>query len=314
MDSPAIQDTRLGESPAASAALAILLRPQALFFTLAAALFGGLMAWRVHFFDLSLWLWTATGLLLAHAAANLLQPLLAGAGARAVPPLTPGPLEQGRISRLWVWCFAAVLGTAALGCGAWLVALRGGATLELFAAGLFLALFYRWPLRGLGLGEPAVFLVWGPLMLHGTFYVTTGGWSPEVALLAILYGLGPTVIVIAAHLETRAQDAARGLWTMPVWLGEARARVLARLLIALQYALLCTLFYRETFGWPVLPVLLCATTVPPLWATLSDSEQDASQGEVESAAARTAAHARLFSAALLVAVLVDVLLAHLLPG
>ena len=37
----------------------------------------------------------------------------------------------------------------------------------LLAAGAFFVLFYTWPLKGLGLGEVAVLVVWGPLMIGG---------------------------------------------------------------------------------------------------------------------------------------------------
>ena len=43
--------------------------------------------------------------------------------------------------------------------------------------GLFISVFYVAPpirLKHLGLGEPGVFLVWGPLMVVGTFFVATG--------------------------------------------------------------------------------------------------------------------------------------------
>ena len=44
-------------------------------------------------------------------------------------------------------------------------------------AGLFISVFYVAPpirLKHIGLGEPGVFIVWGPLMIVGTFFVATG--------------------------------------------------------------------------------------------------------------------------------------------
>ena len=44
-------------------------------------------------------------------------------------------------------------------------------------AGLFISVFYVAPplkLKHHGLGEPGVFVVWGPLMIGGTYYVTAG--------------------------------------------------------------------------------------------------------------------------------------------
>jgi 1,4-dihydroxy-2-naphthoate octaprenyltransferase len=43
----------------------------------------------------------------------------------------------------------------------------------------FFVLFYTWPLKYIGLGEIAVLIVWGPLMIGGGYFV----WS------AVLTGL-----------------------------------------------------------------------------------------------------------------------------
>ncbi len=59
-------------------------------------------------------------------------------------------------------------------------------------AGVVFVLFYTWPLKHIGLGEPTVLLVWGPLMVGGTYLCTAGQWSWDAALIGTAYAPGPT--------------------------------------------------------------------------------------------------------------------------
>lgn len=297
----------------------VLTRAPVLFMTFAAAALAGLMAWRVYFFDATLWVVTTLGLLFAHATNNLLNDwtdVRRGIDSENYFRSQYGmhALQQGLVTTQQFRRYVIFTGGVALLLGAWLVSVRSGATFDLMVAGALFVLFYTWPLKYYGLGEPAVLLVWGPLMVGGTFYVVTGGWSTEVVIVSLLYALGPTTVLFGKHTDKLEQDAALGVNTLPVLLGEARARVCIKLMIALQYALVCTLFYNSTFGWPLLPVLLCLLAVPRCWRVL-DKPRPTERPENYPRpiwplwfAAYTFAHMRLFSSALLVALLVDTLL------
>ncbi|HAN69612.1 MAG TPA: prenyltransferase, partial [Halieaceae bacterium] len=78
--------------------------------------------------------------------------------------------------------------------------------LALFLAGAFFVLFYTWPLKYIGLGEPAVLLVWGPLMVGGTYYIVAGAWSNEVAWLSLVFALGPTTVLFGKHIDKLDAD------------------------------------------------------------------------------------------------------------
>ena len=59
----------------------------------------------------------------------------------------------------------------------YLASVRGPLIIAFALAGLFVSVFYVAPpirLKHHGLGEPGVFLVWGPLMVGGTFLAATG--------------------------------------------------------------------------------------------------------------------------------------------
>lgn len=294
----------------------VVTRAAVLFMTFAAAALGGVMAWRVDFFDLTLWLATTLGLLFAHATNNLLNDYVdsrRGIDSQNYYRNQYGvhALEQGLLTPAQFRRYVVFTGGIALLLGGWLVAARSGATFDLMLAGAFFVVFYTWPLKYYGLGEPAVLLVWGPLMVGGTFYVITGGWSTEVVVVSVLFALGPTTVLFGKHTDKLEQDSALGVNTLPVILGEQRSRVCIKLMIALQYAMVCTLFYNETFGWPLLFVLPCLLAVPRAWQVL-DEPKPAARPETYPASlwplwfsAHTFAHMRLFTSVFLIAVIVD---------
>src|SRR4030095_6299212 len=92
-------------------------------------------------------------------------------------------------------------------------------------AGLFISVFSSAPplkLKHPGLGEPGVFVVWGPLMIGGTYFVTTGALPAWVWVASIPYALVVTTVLIGKHVDKYEQDSARGIHTLPLLLGRER--------------------------------------------------------------------------------------------
>lgn len=88
--------------------------------------------------------------------------------------------------------------------------------------GLTISVFYVAPpirLKYHRLGELGVFVVWGPLMIGGTYYVATGTIPPWVFLASIPYGLLVTTVLIGKHLDKYEQDKVKGVKTLPVAIG-----------------------------------------------------------------------------------------------
>ena len=143
----------------------IACRAAVLFMTFTAAALGGLMAWRAGAFDLQLWLITTFGLMFAHATNNLLNDLTDSR--RGIDrdnyyrnQYGVHVLEDGLMNMRQFWRYLGVTAAVALALGGWLIAQRSGLTLNLMLAGAFFVLFYTFPLKYIGLGEPAVLLVW----------------------------------------------------------------------------------------------------------------------------------------------------------
>ena len=90
-------------------------------------------------------------------------------------------------------------------------------------------------LKELGLGEVAAFVVWGPLMIGGGYYVITGRLSGGAFLASVPYGLGVASILVGKHIDQRAFDTSQDQRTLPVLLGERGARRLNQIAVAAMY-------------------------------------------------------------------------------
>ena len=135
-------------------------------------------------------------------------------------------------------------------------------------AGLFVSVFYVAPpirLKWHGLGEPGVFLVWGPLMIGGTYLATTGTIPPWVLVFSVPYALLVTSVLFGKHIDKILPDAALGIRTLPVILGEARARVVGQWLMILFYPLVVLAVLG---GWVGPWILLVVLAIPRLVGVL----------------------------------------------
>lgn len=240
----------------------IATRSAVLIITFISAAIAGILAIREGKFDFWLWLIMTFGLLMAHATNNLVNDVTdswkgVDSGDDAFrSQYGPQPIEHGLMTVRQVLTYAAITGLIAMACGIYLVIYRGGLTALLLGLGVFFVLFYTWPLKHIGLGELAVIIVWGPLMIGGGYYVITGEWRWEVVLAGLPYALGATTVIFGKHIDKIKGDEARGIHTLPVILGEKYARYTAIAFMILQYALVILLVISRFYTLAMLIVLL----------------------------------------------------------
>lgn len=227
--------------------------------TITSAVLGGLLAvagptpvaahWG--FFALAL-----LGLVLAHAANNMINDwfdLSGGVDSESYVrgQYAPHPILSGLISKGGLVAAIAVTNLLDLAILAYLYTQRGWPVVAFALAGLFISVFYVAPplkLKHRGLGEPGVFLVWGPLMIGGTYFVTTGQAPAWVIAASLPYALLVTVVLFGKHIDKLEADAAKGIRTLPVILGEGPARVVAQALIFSYFAVVGLLVLTGTLG------------------------------------------------------------------
>jgi 1,4-dihydroxy-2-naphthoate octaprenyltransferase len=145
-------------------------------------------------------------------------------------------------------------------------------------AGLFVSVFYVAPpirLKHHGLGEPGVFIVWGPLMIGGTFLAATGTIAPWVLLVSVPYALLVTSVLFGKHIDKIEADTKLGVRTLPVILGEARARAVGQWLMILFYPLTLLAAVAGLIGpW----VLIVGLAIPRLLGVLNVFRQPKPSG------------------------------------
>lgn len=232
--------------------------------TLLSALIGGLLAMADGHWRPGLLALTALGLVLAHAANNMVNDLFdvqGGVDTRDYPRANyaPHPLLDNLVSRPGLIAAILVCNLIAFAIAVYLTMQSGWAVLAFAGAGLFASVFYVAPplkLKHRGLGEPAIFLIWGPLMIGGTYYVVAGGLTWGAVLASIPYGLGVTAVLMGKHLDKEDKDREKGVRTLPVILGHARAKMVTGLMVWSFYLVITALVASGVLAWPALLALL----------------------------------------------------------
>ena len=136
---------------------------------------------------------------------------------------------------LWI---GLILFALSLVIGIYLTFTKGITVFVIGLLGFLVGFFYTAnpiSFKYIALGEPAVFLMWGPLMFSGAFYVQTGVVSPEALLLSIPFGILVALVLLANNIRDIQYDSRVGIRTLATYLGERRAIRLYGLLAALVY-------------------------------------------------------------------------------
>lgn len=248
-------------------------RAAVLIMTFISATIAGILAIAAGQFNLLHYILLVIGLVFAHATNNLLNDMTDYA--RGVDrdnyfrtQYGPQALQQGLMSRREMLAYAGVTGLIALAAGAYLVAANGLLALGLLVAGAVFVLFYTWPLKYIGLGEIAVIIVWGPLMIGGGYFVITGQWDWNAALVGLPYALGPTTVIFGKHIDKLKEDKAKKIHTLPVIIGETAGRYAMMGMVALMYLLVILLVVTGYLTPVMLIVLLNLRHVPKLFKML----------------------------------------------
>jgi 1,4-dihydroxy-2-naphthoate octaprenyltransferase len=154
-----------------------------------------------------------------------------------------------------------------------LVWARGPLVAAFAFAGLFISVFYVAPpisLKKRGLGEPGVFITWGPLMIGGTYFVATGTIPGWVWVASLPYAILVTTVLFGKHIDKIVPDAERGIRTLPVLLGERRARLVASALMIAFYPIVIG---SALVGWIGPWVALVILAIPRLIEVLRQFSQ-----------------------------------------
>jgi 1,4-dihydroxy-2-naphthoate polyprenyltransferase len=244
-------------------------RASVLIMTAFSAIIAGILAYLFASFNVLNFTVAFVGLIFAHASNNLINDLIdykKGVDKDNYFRSLYGVqlLEHNYTSSKTFYKYVAFSLLIASLSGLFLILRTDFITTAFFVSGFVFLLFYTWPFKYIGLGEIVVLLVWGPLMIGGTYYVTTGGsWNWDVVYIALLYAIGPTTVLLGKHTDKLKEDLKKKVYTLPVILKQRNSRYFTMLLWIAQYALI-GYYVFENKAWPLLITVLA---FPKLFST-----------------------------------------------
>jgi 1,4-dihydroxy-2-naphthoate octaprenyltransferase len=217
-------------------------------------------------------------LILAHAASNMINDYLdveTGIDPEEYRRVqyAPHPILSGLISKMGLILAIALVDLLVLGMILYLTEIQGWPVAAFALLGLSIGVGYGAPpiqLKNRGLGEPAAALLWGPLMVGGTYFATTGSLEPWILVASLPYSLLVAAVLIGKHIDKIDLDSQRGIRTLPVRMGTDRALFLNQQLMFLFFVFVIILFLVGRVGvW----TLLAFAAVPHLWKALKIHSQ-----------------------------------------
>lgn len=220
----------------------IATRPWSLVMTFVSTCLAGLLAYVSGSFDPFLFVLTLIGLLIAHSAANMANDwydVKNGVDEKApTSKYRPHPLLFGEVDKKTYKLVVFGLYAIGLCIALYLTWLQGILVMVFSVLGVLFGVFYTADpikLKYHSLGEIAVFLAFGPLMVGGAFYAITGvfSWNPFFASTPI--GLLIVAVVLANNIRDKDFDAMMGISTVAVDESEAKGMLYYKTLLVAAY-------------------------------------------------------------------------------
>lgn len=257
-------------------------------------------------FSFGLYFLTLLGMVALHGATNLLNDYYDVKNRVDTPSsptvqYRPHPLLEHAVGLKQVLAFSLLLYALGITIGWYLTATHGWPILLIGIVGVLTAISYTAPplnLKYHALGEPTVFLLWGPLAMLGAHYVQTRTFDPAILLISLPFGILVGLVLLANNIRDMAFDKKQGIKTLPILLGSDRGRLAYGALIFLAFfgVVIMSLLGPLT-PWSLL-VLLALPLVRPVFRIVSgDCPPDAD--------ARTAKLDTVFGVLLLISILVE---------
>jgi 1,4-dihydroxy-2-naphthoate octaprenyltransferase len=251
----------------------VLTRAAVLPMTLTAGVVAGLLAVGDDGFRPALWALAVVGIVLAHMSNNLMNDLAdtdVGSDTENYPRAlyAPHPILSGMITRTRLATAALLVNLADLAIMLVLFTQRGWPVVAFAVAGFLLSFAYTAPplrLKKRGLGELDVLIVWGPLMVGGTYYAAVGELPWQIIVASIPYALLCTTVLMGKHIDKAPWDAPQGIKTLPVLLGEATSRRVTQAMMVGFYVTVVVAAAVGALPWPALIALGALPALRKVW-------------------------------------------------
>ena len=255
--------------------------------TIYSCIIAGFLAWRDGYFSWLPWIVVTLGLFIAHGTNNLLNDYTdfsRGVDKDNYFRTQYGvhPLVQNFWSKSKQIQWFIVSGVLATLSGVYALFYTGfnPYIIGVFAFGALVLLAYTYPFKYWGLGELAIFLIWGPIMIASVYVVLALGNGGvltnvfKVALAGVPFGLSVASINIGKHIDKLDDDKKKGVGTFPVRVGQTVARYVNILSIVLAYGVIIYLVATGYFSTLMLLVIFAGQRAMYAIAVLSKPRPD----------------------------------------
>lgn len=231
------------------------IRPFSFTASLIPVIIGSILGIKESGFEIGYFILTLLGVMVLHSSINLLSDYddftnevdtidsYGSSGVILENLLKPKEVLVGGLSLLFLGSLIGLFlviqkGLLILGIG--LIGAVGG----YFYTGKPLELKYK------GLGGPLIFLLFGPLIVIGSYFVQNQMISIDAFLIAIPIGLLTTCIMYANDIRDIPFDKRAGITTLPVLVGKNMAHKIYGALILISYiSLIIMVIYKVATPW-----------------------------------------------------------------
>ncbi|MBC2582041.1 1,4-dihydroxy-2-naphthoate octaprenyltransferase [Clostridium sp. DJ247] len=240
------------------------IRPFSFTASIVPVIIGAILASKETKFHLGYFIVTLLATLFLHASTNLLsdhddyvnnidtRDSYGSSGVIVEELLNAKQIKQGGLIFLTLGCLL----------GLFLTFKKGEVILFLGLIGALAAYFYTGKplmLKYRGLGAPLVFMIYGPLMVLGSFFVQTQQISSTSILVSIPIGLLTTGILHGNDLRDIYHDKKAGIKTLSIIVGRSNSEKIYFSLILLPYVIILALISFKLISiWS----LICLITLP----------------------------------------------------
>jgi len=215
-------------------------------------------------FSWALYLITLLGTILLHAATNLINDyydVKSGVDTREVSTAQyrPHPLVEGKLNAEHVRTAAYILYGLSILIGIFLAVSRGWMLLWIGLIGAFASLTYTAPplkYKYSALGEISVFIMWGPLMVAGSYFVQRQSFSMNAFWISLPFGVLVALVLLANNIRDITHDRSKGILTLAIVLGRRKGLLLYDSLVVLAYlGIILMSFFGPLYLWSLIVLL-----------------------------------------------------------
>lgn len=218
-------------------------RPWSFSMTALSVSVGAALAGMDGTFSWPLYLYTLLTMIILHAATNLMNDhydVLNGVDnpGASTAQYRPHPLVEGKLEPDHVKIAAYLLYAIAITAGIYLAVLRGWTILTIGAIGVLASITYTAPpfkYKYIGLGEFSVFLMWGPLMVEGSYFVQRQMLTKSAFWVSLPFGALVALVLLVNNLRDMKDDEKKGIRTLPLLIGRSNGVRLYVALVVIAY-------------------------------------------------------------------------------